>query len=182
MSNSQSGYLLGIGSNIDPYDNIQEIISSLLDYYPQLSLSRVLSIPPIGMNSTRDFLNVAIFIETDDKTDKLKQICNAIEIKLGRNRNDPNRKTKDRPADLDILTDIKFPDDAQRAAHTITDEYFLYPLLDELIAYLNQVPFNLKQAGVEISLDNLTFGQTATTINRDAGTSDKRVIEQALNR
>jgi 2-amino-4-hydroxy-6-hydroxymethyldihydropteridine diphosphokinase len=177
MSASQSGYLLGIGSNINPNDNIKQITSSLLDYFPQISLSRVLSIPPIGMNSQRDFLNVVAFIETDETEANLKQICNNIEITLGRDRNDPHRKTKDRPADLDILTAIRFPDDAETPALAITDEYFLYPLLDEIIAYLTQKPFTLQQTGVAISLDNLTFGQAATTINRNADTRNKRIIK-----
>ena len=181
MSESQSGYLLGIGSNIDPYDNTQQIITLLLAHYPKLSLSRVLSIPPIGMNSNRDFLNVAVFIETNDTTESLKAVCNSIEIKLGRNRNDPDRKMKDRPADLDILASITFPDDADRAAHSITDEYFLYPVIDELIAYMNQKAFTLEQAGIGLTVGDLTFGQSATTIDRNASTSDERVIKQASN-
>ncbi len=177
MSSSQSGYLLGIGSNIEPHENIKQIIALLLKYYPQLTLSRVLSIPPIGMNSTRDFLNVVAFIETNDAEQDLKQICNSIEITLGRNRNDPDRKTKDRPADLDILTKINFPLDAAVAAHTITDEYFLYPLLDEVFGYLMGEPFDMLQSGITLSINNLTFGQTATTINRNAGTGNKGIIE-----
>ncbi|NOQ94637.1 MAG: 2-amino-4-hydroxy-6-hydroxymethyldihydropteridine diphosphokinase [Methylophaga sp.] len=170
MSQVQSGYLLGIGSNIEPYNNIEQIIRLLLKHYPLLSLSRVLEIPPIGMNSQRDFLNVVVFIQTEQAEADLKTICNMIEVQLGRDRNDPARKTKDRPADLDILTKIQLPEEAERPAHLITDEYFLYPLLDEIIAHLMDKPFELQQAGVEISVNNLTFGQTATTINRNAST------------
>ena len=176
MSSSQSGYLLGIGSNIEPHHNIAQIIQLLLKEFPILTLSRVLEIPPIGMNSHRDFLNVVVFIETDYSEAELKSVCNTTEIQLGRNRNDPQRKTKDRPADLDILTKIVLPDDAQILTHTITNEYFLYPLLDEIIAYLMQKPFELQQMGVEINIDDLTFGQAATTINRNTGSSDKRII------
>ena len=166
MPQTQSGYLLGIGSNIDPFDNIRQIIILLLEEFPQLSLSRILPLPPIGMNSQRDFLNVVVFIETARTKESLKAVCNSIEVKLGRNRNDPDRKMKDRPADLDILSSITLPDEASRPNHTITDEYFLYPLLEEIMAYLIGKPQPLAQAGVEISIDNLTFGQTATTINR----------------
>jgi len=176
MSQNQSGYLLGIGSNIDPHENISQIIQLLLNHYPHLSLSRVLEIPPIGMNSERDFLNVVVFIPTEQAEVDLKAICNQIEVQLGRNRNDPERKTKDRPADLDILTKIQLPDEAQRPAHTITDEYFLYPLLDEIIAHLMNNPYTLQQAGVEMNVNNLTFGQTAATINGDTSTRNKRII------
>lgn len=176
MSYSGSGYLLGIGSNIEPHDNIARIISLLLDHFPQLTLSRVLKIPPIGMNSQQDFLNLVIFIETPLAADVLKTICNTIETKLGRNRNDPTRKTKDRPADLDILTKVNFPADYNRSVSDITDEYFLYPLLEEIIAYLSKSDYSLAQAGVEITIDDLRFGQSATTINRNTDTGNKRII------
>jgi len=176
MSQSHSGYLLGIGSNIDPHKNITQIIHLLLEHFPLLSLSRVLEIPPIGMNSQRDFLNLVVFIQTEQAESKLKTICNTIEVQLGRNRNDPERKIKDRPADLDILTKIQLPEEAERSAHMITDEYFLYPLLDELIAHLVNKPFELQQAGVEMNIDGLSFGQTAATINGNARASNKRVI------
>jgi len=176
MSPPQSGYLLGIGSNINPINNIGHIIDLLLDRYPLLTLSRVLKIPPIGMNSQHDFLNLVIFIETDSSEADLKAICNAIEIQLGRDRNDPDRKHKDRPADLDILTKARFPDDLDRLTSSITDEYFLYPLLGEITAFLSGKNISLSQVGVEITTANLAFGQSATTINRDTGSSNKRVI------
>ncbi|MDH5357532.1 MAG: 2-amino-4-hydroxy-6-hydroxymethyldihydropteridine diphosphokinase [Gammaproteobacteria bacterium] len=176
MTGSPAGYLLGIGSNIEPHHNIARIVNLLLDHFPQLTLSRVLKIPPIGMNSHQDFLNVVAFVETELTEAELKSICNDIEIQLGRNRDDPSRKIKDRPADLDILTKAQFPDDGQLSASSITDEYFLYPLLDEINAYLSGNNHSLQQEGVEIIINNLTFGQTATTIHRNAGTSNKRVI------
>jgi len=176
MHSTPSGYLLGIGSNINPHDNISQIIRLLLEHFPLLSLSRVLEIPPIGMNSQHDFLNVVAFIQTEKTELDLKAICNTIEVELGRDRSDPERKTKDRSADLDILITLDLPNDADRPAHLVTDEYFLYPLLDELIAHLLNEPHQLQQAGVEINVGNLTFGQTATTINRDASASHKRVL------
>lgn len=171
-----SGYLLGIGSNIDPDNNIAQIIDILLGYFPRFSLSRVLKIPPVGMNSSQDFLNVVIFIETDMAEEDLKTICNTIETQLGRDRNDPTRKMKDRTADLDILTSAQFPQDGERPARSITEEYFLYPLLDEIKAYLSDSQVDPLPVGVEINLEDLTFGQAATTIDRNAGSSDKRVV------
>ena len=174
--NSQSGYLIGIGSNIEPHDNIVAIINQLLEHFSRITVSRVLLLPPIGMNSQHDFLNVVVFIETDIAKEKLKDICNAIEIILGRDRNDPTRKTKDRTADLDILTAAQFPKDSELVGHSITDEYFLYPLLDEIIAYLSGKHISLKQEGVTLMSMNLAFGQTATTIYRQTDASNKRVI------
>jgi 2-amino-4-hydroxy-6-hydroxymethyldihydropteridine diphosphokinase len=175
MSDSHSGYLLGIGSNIEPQTNIAQIIRLLLRQFPLITLSCVLKIPPIGMNSQRDFFNVVVFIETVMTAAELKTICNDIEITLGRDRLDPARKTKDRTADLDILTKAIFPDDGKRIVSSITDEYFLYPLLEEINAFLSNREYSSPQAGEAITIDDLTFGQTATTIYRDASTSNERI-------
>ncbi|PHS27196.1 MAG: hypothetical protein COA83_01355 [Methylophaga sp.] len=174
--NQQSGFLIGIGSNIEPHHNLVAIIDQLLEHFPKITLSRVLLLPPIGMNSPHDFLNVVAFIETTISEDKLKDMCNTIEMKLGRDRSDPTRKTKDRPADLDILCAAQFPKDSERAAHTITDEYFLYPLLEEIAAYISGKHISLEQEGVALMSMNLAFGQTATTIYRQTDTRNKRII------
>lgn len=177
MNQVRAGYLLGIGSNIQPELNVAEIIRLLLKPFSKLSLSRVLKIPPVGMNSHRDFYNLVVFIETTLSELELKAICNRIEINLGRDRSDPARKTKDRTADLDILTSAIFPNDGRRLASSITDEYFLYPLIDEMTAYLSSRDYLPQQTGVEIAVDDLTFGQAPTTIYRDAGTSNEWVIQ-----
>lgn len=176
MNKTQSGYLLGIGSNIEPEKNIALIISELVKSFDTLHLSRVLHIPPIGMNSNRDFLNLVVFIETDLAESELKQQCNQIEIALGRDRNDPHRKQKDRSADLDILATATFPDDAKRPASMVTDEYFLYPLLNELVAFLTDGNDQIAQQGQKIEIEDLSFGQTATTIHRDRSAGNKRVV------
>jgi 2-amino-4-hydroxy-6-hydroxymethyldihydropteridine diphosphokinase len=173
---SQSGFLIGIGSNIEPNKNLVSIVDQLLERFPQVTLSRVLLLPPIGMNSQHDFLNVVVFIETAMTEEELKEICNAIETKQGRDRTDPTRKTKDRPADLDILTTAQFPQDGELVSHSITDEYFLYPLLDEIIAFLSSKHISLEQEGVALMSRNLAFGQAATTIYRQTDASNKRII------
>jgi len=175
MSETRTGFLLGIGSNIHPDENLAQIIFLLLNHFSTFSLSRVLRIPPIGMNSHRDFLNTVVFIETSMAEQDLKKICNDIEIKLGRDRNDPARKMKDRPAALDILTVATFPQDKTRSVTSITDEYFLYPLLEELFAFLSNTEYQSQQLGVSLNIEGLTFGQAATTIHWDTGTRNKRV-------
>lgn len=168
MSSAKSGYLLGLGSNIEPFDNLARITTLLLENFDSISMSRVLHIPPVGMNSQHYFLNAVAFIETDLDHDDLKYICNQIEVALGRDRDDPDSKHKDRPADLDILAYLMFPRDATREASSITDEYFLYPLIDELKAFLNNQPLQMTiQKGSVINTDELTFGETATTIDRN---------------
>jgi 2-amino-4-hydroxy-6-hydroxymethyldihydropteridine diphosphokinase len=168
MAELAGGYLLGLGSNINPQHNFAAIVRQLLSHFDALHLSRVLHIPPVGMNSHRDFLNAAAFIETDMAEADLKAICNQIETALGRDRDDPDSKLKDRPADIDILTYFNGPADWQRSASSITDEYFLYPLINELCAFLTgAASAPIMQKGTLVSIDGLTFGETAATIHRD---------------
>ncbi len=172
----QQGYLLGIGSNIQPHYHLGQIILALLEHFESITLSRVISLPPIGMNSQHDFLNTVAFVPIDCSESALKHLCNTIEIRLGRDRLDPQSKVKDRPADLDILKAIQLPQDTTLPAYTLTDEYFLYPLIEELLAYLAGQPCTLSQAGVPLHVNQLVFGQTATTINRQTDTGDKRIV------
>lgn len=180
MSEIHKGYLLGIGSNIHPGDNIAQIIILLLERFLTLHVSRILRIPPVGINSDHDFLNTVIFIETNITENNLKNICNDIEIKLGRNHSDPMKKTNNRTADLDILSMLTFPDDKVLPAFSITDEYFLYPLIDELLAFLYHAEYQIQQSGISVNIDALTFGQTATTIYCNTRTGNKRISQQAF--
>ncbi len=174
--NLKPGYILGIGSNINPKINVAKILSLLLTEFPTLMLSRIINIPPVGMNSHLHFLNVVVYIETDLAGKELKSLCNNIETQLGRDRDDPASKIKDRTADLDILFHAKSTAQLLTPVSDITDEYFLYPLLEELTAYLLENEPIIRQDGTQIQLDGLRFGQTATTIYRNADASHKRVI------
>ncbi len=168
MSAFPRGYLLGVGSNIDPEQNFAPIIALLLESFEPVHLSRVLNIPPVGMNSHRAFLNAVAFVETDMDERELKQRCNRIETTLGRDRDDPDSKFKDRPADVDILAYFNTDADWQRSASSLTDEYFLYPLIDELKAYLTQKDqIAAAQPGTRLRIGSSAFGEAATSIYRD---------------
>ena len=168
MHKKRNGYLLGLGCNIAPFENFSQIIAQLLAHFASFDISRVLHIPPVGMNSQHDFLNAVIFIETDISKESLKDICNDIETTLGRDRADPDRKHKDRPADLDILCSLTVPDDLNTPARQVTDEYFLYPLIDELFLFLADKPITKSiQSGTAIQVGHLSFGDSATTHHHD---------------
>lgn len=169
MGKLAGGFLLGLGSNINPDQNFATIVRLLLRCFEPVHLSRVLHIPPVGMNSHHYFLNAVAFIETKHTEAELKSVCNQIEIALGRDRCDPDSHLKDRPADLDILAYFPSAEDwQQRSTSSITDEYFLYPLIDELKAYLTgKTTAPALQPGTLVKTDGLTFGETATTIYRD---------------
>lgn len=171
------GFFLGLGSNIDPDHNMLAMVESLSAHFSSLWISRVIHIPPVGMKSKHDFLNAVIYLPTTLEADQLKVLCNQIETDLGRDRDDPNSKLKDRPADIDILSPVKTEADLNKPHEQITDEFFLYPLIEELQLYLADKP--LQQALPEaypLNSERLSFGETATTIDRNGRGSDKRVI------
>jgi len=172
----RQGYLLGLGSNLGPQDNMAAMVTALVSEFGELDISRVLKIPPVGMNSHRDFLNTIIFVETDLPQTALKAFCNQIEIQLGRDRDDPLSKTKDRPADIDILCPLTLPDEADIAVSSVTDEYFLYPIIRELLGYLTETAEVSPPEGVLIKTSHLSFGETATTIYWDGSASNKGIL------
>ena len=179
---NQHHFLIGLGSNIAPVENMALMVKALLPHIERLTLSRVLTTPPVGMNTHRHFLNAVAYIETTLSAEQLKTISNQIEAEMGRDRSDPDSKHKDRPADIDILCCGTLDDFVVKPASAITDEYFLYPLIEELLAHLagDNTP-NIQQ-GVKIDYAGLFFGQTPTTINRNADTGQKGVLQQAADR
>lgn len=169
------GVLFSIGSNINPHQNVINVLERLLKQFPEIVVSRILKIPPVGMTSHQDFLNLVVFIATEMELSALKSLFNKIETDLGRDRSDPNCKIKDRPADLDILLEVTNFADFSQPVEQITDERFLYPLITELCAYLTAKNQPVMQKGVTIQLGELALGQTATTINRQTTGCDKRI-------
>src|SRR5687767_14296669 len=97
------GYLLGIGTNLDPERNVPAIVEALLQGFGRILLRRFYQTLPIGMESTKPFINFCAFVSTDLGPEACKAACIAIEIALGRDRSHPASKTRDRPADLDLL-------------------------------------------------------------------------------
>lgn len=171
------GYLLGLGSNIDPQRNMGEMVLGLLGQCHYFCISRVVEIPPVGMNSQRNFLNAVAYIETPLDATALKSLCNAIEIQLGRDRSDPDSKFKDRPADIDILCIRSRAEIISKTCIEITDEYFLYPVLNELQAFLAGHDLPTLQPGELIQIGESAFGETATTIDGNTDAGNKRVFQ-----
>lgn len=174
---TDQGYLIGLGSNIDPHRNMRKMVKGLLDYSSYFCISRVIEIPPVGMNSHRNFLNAVAYLESPLDAVALKSLSNTIEIDLGRDRTDPRSKFKDRPADIDILCVRSRAEIIRKTSIEITDEYFLYPILTELQAFLTNQPLPNVQLGVSIAIDDSFFGQTATTIDRNTDAGNKRVFQ-----
>jgi 2-amino-4-hydroxy-6-hydroxymethyldihydropteridine diphosphokinase len=100
------GYVVGIGSNIQPERNSLIVLDKLARLFGPIVVSRMYYTDPVGMKSFRRFVNFCAFVRTNLSPQQFKGVCNKIEIELGRNRSDPGSKTADRPADIDLLAEI----------------------------------------------------------------------------
>jgi 2-amino-4-hydroxy-6-hydroxymethyldihydropteridine diphosphokinase len=105
-SNMRQGFILGIGTNVDPERNARYIVERLVDRFGRTLVSRFHDTEPVGMDSDRRFINYGAFIETRLDPVACKSACVAIEVELGRDRTDPLRKTRDRTADIDLLAQL----------------------------------------------------------------------------
>lgn len=96
-------YFCSLGSNIEPATNVCRAIEAVVTKVAPLTLSPLIQTEPHGMQSTQPFYNALFWFESTQDATAIKHTFDGIEISLGRNRNDPDKKTKDRPIDLDIL-------------------------------------------------------------------------------
>ncbi len=168
------GHVIAIGSNIDPENNIPRILRHLVDRFGGLRMSRILRTRPVGMASRRDFLNLAVFVETDLDAAALKAACNQIETALGRNRSLPDRAHRDRPADLDIL----FPLRPGRKPRVRVEGPYQRAVVDDLLAALGLGPAPSLPPGVAVGLGGVSAGEMPAAIHRQGGAGDEIVVQQ----
>jgi 2-amino-4-hydroxy-6-hydroxymethyldihydropteridine diphosphokinase len=128
-------YFLSLGSNINPFENVQQMIKGLMDISPKVDISRIVQTEAVGFSSDLFFLNMAARISSTLSAEELKAKLNTLETQLGRNRNDANKKLKDRPADIDILFSLEAHEKFVPASLLPKENYVLPTLLD-LLAYL----------------------------------------------
>jgi 2-amino-4-hydroxy-6-hydroxymethyldihydropteridine diphosphokinase len=93
--------IVGIGSNINPENNIQKMLAILGGKVKIIKLSSFIQTKPIGIDNQPDFTNGAVKIETPLSQEKLKHLLVSIEDELGRDRLAP--KFGSRTMDLDII-------------------------------------------------------------------------------
>jgi len=93
--------VIGVGSNIDPENNIEQAQNAIANQHNLIKVSSFIETEPIGCNNQDNFLNGALLIETEMDTATLKSWLKNLERKLGRvtseNKNGP------RTIDLDII-------------------------------------------------------------------------------
>ncbi len=93
--------LIGLGSNLDPENNIRKALEMLSNLTDLLETSSIWQTPAVGSTGP-DYLNAAALIETDLALSDLKEkVLLEIETRLGRVRTAD--KYSDRTIDLDVL-------------------------------------------------------------------------------
>ncbi|MEM8525334.1 MAG: 2-amino-4-hydroxy-6-hydroxymethyldihydropteridine diphosphokinase [Bacteroidota bacterium] len=137
MEKDKQQYFIALGSNINPESNIINMIEALFELSEVVDISEIMRTEPVGLKSEKYFLNTVVRIETDKDRPDLKNALNTIEESLGRDRSNPERKYRDRTADLDIL--FALPLEEKFADKTLFEEegvYIVNPLMI-LLKYLD---------------------------------------------
>ncbi len=101
MMLSNNEVIVGLGSNIDPDNNIELALDNLIDVFDVIKVSDLVRTKPIGITNQADFINGAVLLKTGFTNEKVKMILKDIENRLGRDRSAP--KYGPRTIDLDIV-------------------------------------------------------------------------------
>lgn len=96
-------FLIGLGSNISPHDNIPKAQQCISEHSQILYLSPVLENPACGESFHADFHNQLLVACSEESEQVIKAKFEIIELQLGREEKTPARKFKDRTIDIDIL-------------------------------------------------------------------------------
>ena len=93
--------IIGIGSNINPENNISQVIETLGKDTELIKVSTFIKTTPIGIKDQPEFLNGAVKIKTSQKIHAFRNYLKNLEDKMGRDRSQP--KNGPRCIDLDIV-------------------------------------------------------------------------------
>ncbi|WP_426414710.1 2-amino-4-hydroxy-6-hydroxymethyldihydropteridine diphosphokinase [Aestuariirhabdus sp. LZHN29] len=170
------GYLIGVGSNLSPRYNCEQVVAAVLECFGRCSLSSAVHTAPDGVQTPNHFVNLMLYLETDWTPERLKSWTNTLEERLGRDRRHPQRKLIDRPADLDTLLQ-RVP--GQRFDTAQVRESYYQEILLELVAHLQGKPaqrLTLKPCVLRL-MDGSEVGDGAATIDLDGATGRVRVIQ-----
>ncbi len=136
-------YWISIGSNIDPVNSIGRTLEEIGEVTPVLWLYPPLYTEPVGIATNARFINGVLTLYSSLELPGLKQRFETIEVRLGRDRADPDSSRKDRICDIDILSSAPSFDPGM--ASRITEPY-LRPVIEgrgqvaPIVAYESPLP------------------------------------------
>ena len=123
--------VIGIGSNINPKENIQKAIQEIGYSHRLIKQSTFTETRPIGFLNQPDFVNGVLLIQTTLDFNAFKSWLHQLEKKMGRKRN--GNKFGPRVIDLDIVVwNGKVVDE------DVYDRNFLYQAVLEVFPALNK--------------------------------------------
>ncbi|GET30428.1 2-amino-4-hydroxy-6-hydroxymethyldihydropteridine diphosphokinase [Prolixibacter sp. SD074] len=93
--------VIGVGSNIQPEENIREALRILEEEQTLLSVSAMVQTEPIGVKKQPSFINGAVKISTSMNQEELSTYLKNIEDRLKRDRSQP--RFGSRTIDLDVV-------------------------------------------------------------------------------
>ena len=163
-------YLLGMGSNIRPRDNMALALTALAEAFDWVWVSRIGVTEPIGVDTDQPFLNALAMIWTPLPVAGLKARLNGIETRLGRDRSDPERAGKDRTIDLDILDQGTTPFGFEKEL----DESYYRQILAATENPVAAPGFRC----AEVVLGGARLGQSPATVYWNGGARHKVVVDQ----
>jgi 2-amino-4-hydroxy-6-hydroxymethyldihydropteridine diphosphokinase len=156
------GYVVGVGSNIQPEHNSLAVLDKLATLFGPIVVSRMYYTDPVGMKSFARFINFCAFVRTNLDPQQFKAVCSRIEIDLGRNRSDPGSKTADRPADIDLLAEVSCKEEL--APVNLAGSAYLLQPTREVLAVLLETP--VPEAKGELCVIS-PLGDMPTTVDHD---------------
>ncbi|WP_165857725.1 2-amino-4-hydroxy-6-hydroxymethyldihydropteridine diphosphokinase [Marinobacter sp. JSM 1782161] len=158
-------YLCGLGSNIDPVNNLPRALDSLVRRLGRLRVSPVVVTRPQGIDTERDFFNALVVLQSPLPVAALKAWFNRIEAELGRDRSDPDSSRKDRPIDIDIL---EVSEHGPLTGDAVEEDYFRR-LLEGRVR-----PDEVRR----VALGDGRLGEATATVHWDHGTGHEIVVDQ----
>lgn len=118
----QNNVIIGLGSNINPGENIRKAIEILDTGFGVLQTSGPIRTSPVGIEGQPDFFNAAVLIETSLPPDELNKQLKVLENEMGRDRSRP--KYGPREIDLDIIV---------WNGNVVDDDYYRRKFLQKLV-------------------------------------------------
>lgn len=160
------GYILGIGSNVNPRANVPRLLEQLVRHFGPILISRFYETAPVGMDGERRFINFCAFARTRLEPLACKAICVGIEVALGRDRTHPSRKTRDRPADIDLL--VRVGADGQRVQLEAIADYLAQPAAEIVTLLSAGQPMPAARGRCRtLMVGELLLGEAPAAIDRD---------------
>ncbi|RUO19294.1 hypothetical protein CWE08_09920 [Aliidiomarina iranensis] len=132
-------FYLSLGSNLAPDEHIARALRELSERYGSILVLPIVRTEPCAINSSNGFLNTIAVISSKESSSALKAWLNSLEMAHGRDRNDPNRSTKDRTLDIDILLEQGcFDFSVAHSQHEAFAEPYVQASIKALDKYLEQ--------------------------------------------